>query len=77
MDRFHGLDTSSPASPPRSASSPRSAIPPTSATSPSWPATRAAQGDETAGRRALETLEFAGDAIIADTDEICAALASR
>jgi biuret amidohydrolase len=31
-------------------------------------------GDEAAGRRAVESLEFAGDAIIADTDEICAAL---
>lgn len=31
-------------------------------------------GDEAAGRRALESIEFAGDAIIADTDEICAAL---
>jgi nicotinamidase-related amidase len=31
-------------------------------------------GDEAAGRRALESLEFAGDAIIADTDEVCAAL---
>jgi biuret amidohydrolase len=33
-------------------------------------------GNEAAGRRALESLEFAGDAIIADTDEICAALAA-
>jgi biuret amidohydrolase len=31
-------------------------------------------GDEAAGRRALESLEFAGDPIIADTDEVCAAL---
>jgi biuret amidohydrolase len=31
-------------------------------------------GDDAAGRRTLESLEFAGDAIIADTDEICAAL---
>jgi nicotinamidase-related amidase len=31
-------------------------------------------GDEAAGRRALESLEFAGDAMIADTDEICSAL---
>jgi nicotinamidase-related amidase len=28
-----------------------------------------------AGRRALESLEFAGDAIITETDEICSALA--
>jgi nicotinamidase-related amidase len=33
-------------------------------------------GDETAGRRALESLEFAGDAIIAVTDEICATLSA-
>ena len=31
-------------------------------------------GDEAAGRRALQGLEFAGDAIIADTEEICSAL---
>lgn len=32
-------------------------------------------GDEVAGRRALESIEFAGDAILADTDEICSILA--
>ena len=32
-------------------------------------------GDAAAGRRSLETLEFAGDAIVADTDAVCAALA--
>ncbi len=32
-------------------------------------------GDAAAGERALETLAFAGDAIIADTEEVCAALA--
>jgi biuret amidohydrolase len=31
-------------------------------------------GDEAAGRRALQSLEFAGDAIMADTEEICSAL---
>jgi nicotinamidase-related amidase len=31
-------------------------------------------GDEAAGRRALEALAFAGDAMIADTDEVIAAL---
>jgi len=31
-------------------------------------------GDEAAGRRAFQSLEFAGDAIMADTDEICSAL---
>ena len=34
-------------------------------------------GDEAAGRRALESLAFAGDAILADTDEVCSHLASR
>ncbi len=33
-------------------------------------------GDAAAGRRALESLAFAGDAIIADTDEVCAILAA-
>ena len=33
-------------------------------------------GDEAAGWRALESLEFAGDPIIADTDEVCAALSA-
>jgi nicotinamidase-related amidase len=33
-------------------------------------------GDEAAGRRALENLAFAGDAILADTDEVCTLLAS-
>jgi biuret amidohydrolase len=32
-------------------------------------------GDAAAGERSLETLAFAGDAIIADTEEVCAALA--
>lgn len=32
-------------------------------------------GDAAAGRRSLETLQFAGDAIVADTDAVCAALA--
>jgi biuret amidohydrolase len=31
-------------------------------------------GDEAAGRRSLEALAFAGDALIADTDTVCAAL---
>jgi biuret amidohydrolase len=31
-------------------------------------------GDAAAGRRALESLAFAGDAMIADTDEVCSAL---
>jgi biuret amidohydrolase len=33
-------------------------------------------GDEAAGRRSLEALAFAGDALVADTDEVCAALAA-
>jgi biuret amidohydrolase len=33
-------------------------------------------GDETAARRSLETLAFAGDAMIADTAEVCAALSA-
>ena len=32
-------------------------------------------GDAEAARRSLESLAFAGDAIIADTDEVCASLA--
>jgi nicotinamidase-related amidase len=32
-------------------------------------------GDAEAARRSLEALRFAGDAIVADTDEVCAALA--
>ena len=32
-------------------------------------------GDEAAGRRALESLAFAGDAILTDTDEVCSLLA--
>jgi nicotinamidase-related amidase len=32
-------------------------------------------GDEAAGRRALDSLAFTGDAILADTDEVCSALA--
>jgi biuret amidohydrolase len=31
-------------------------------------------GDAAAGRRALESLAFAGDAMITDTDEVCSAL---
>jgi nicotinamidase-related amidase len=31
-------------------------------------------GDEAAAQRSLEALEFAGDALIADTDAVCAAL---
>jgi nicotinamidase-related amidase len=31
-------------------------------------------GDASAARRSLETLAFAGDALIADTDDVCAAL---
>lgn len=31
-------------------------------------------GDEAAGRRTLESLAFAGDAILTDTDEVCALL---
>ena len=31
-------------------------------------------GDETAGRRTLESLAFAGDAILTDTDEVCSLL---
>lgn len=31
-------------------------------------------GDEAAGRRALDNIAFAGDAIITDTDEVCALL---
>lgn len=31
-------------------------------------------GDEAAGARALESMRFAGDALIADTDEVCALL---
>ena len=34
-------------------------------------------GDEAAGRRALESLAFAGDAVLADTDEVCSHLAAR
>ena len=34
-------------------------------------------GDQAAGERALQSLAFAGDAIIADTDEVCAALTAR
>jgi biuret amidohydrolase len=33
-------------------------------------------GDEAAGERALASLAFAGDAIIADTEEVCGALAA-
>jgi biuret amidohydrolase len=33
-------------------------------------------GDAAAGRRSLEALEFAGDAMIAGTDEVCAALSA-
>ena len=33
-------------------------------------------GDAAAGERSLETLAFAGDAIIATTDEVCAALSA-
>jgi nicotinamidase-related amidase len=33
-------------------------------------------GDEAAGRRALESLAFAGDAILTDTDEVCSLLAA-
>jgi nicotinamidase-related amidase len=33
-------------------------------------------GDEAAGRRSLEALAFAGDALIADTGDVCAALAA-
>jgi len=32
-------------------------------------------GDQAAGRRSLDALAFAGDAMIADTDAVCAALA--
>ena len=34
-------------------------------------------GDEAAGRRALDSLAFAGDAVLADTDEVCSRLAAR
>lgn len=34
-------------------------------------------GDDAAGRRALESLAFAGDAVLADTDEVCSLLAAR
>jgi nicotinamidase-related amidase len=33
-------------------------------------------GDEAAGRRSLEALAFAGDALVADTGDVCAALAA-
>jgi nicotinamidase-related amidase len=33
-------------------------------------------GDEAAGRRSLEAIAFAGDALIVDTGEVCAALAA-
>lgn len=33
-------------------------------------------GDEAAGRRALESLAFSGDAILSDTDDVCSLLAS-
>ncbi len=33
-------------------------------------------GDEAAASRSLETIAFAGDAFVADTDEVCAALRS-
>jgi len=33
-------------------------------------------GDAEAGKRALDSLAFAGDAIVVDTDELCAALAA-
>ena len=33
-------------------------------------------GNHAAGERALESIRFAGDAIIADTDELCALLAA-
>jgi biuret amidohydrolase len=33
-------------------------------------------GDAEAGQRALDSLAFAGDAIVVDTDELCAALAA-
>jgi nicotinamidase-related amidase len=33
-------------------------------------------GDEEAGRRSLEALAFAGDALVADTGDVCAALAA-
>src|SRR5215212_4440641 len=33
-------------------------------------------GDAAAAERSLQTLAFAGDAIVADTDEVCAALAT-
>jgi nicotinamidase-related amidase len=33
-------------------------------------------GDQAAGRRALDGLAFTGDALFADTDEVCAALAA-
>jgi nicotinamidase-related amidase len=33
-------------------------------------------GDAEAGRRALETIGFAGNALVTDTDEVCAALAA-
>jgi biuret amidohydrolase len=32
-------------------------------------------GDEAAGRRALDSIAFAGDAILTDTDEVCSTLA--
>ena len=34
-------------------------------------------GDAAAARRSLDALAFAGDALIADTDEVCAALGAR
>lgn len=34
-------------------------------------------GDDAAGRRALESLAFAGDAVLTDTDEVCSLLAAR
>jgi nicotinamidase-related amidase len=34
-------------------------------------------GDPAAGRRALDALAFAGDALITDTDEVCSALLGR
>ena len=34
-------------------------------------------GDDAAGRRALESLAFAGDAVLADTDKVCSLFAAR
>lgn len=34
-------------------------------------------GDDAAGRRALESLAFTGDAVLTDTDEVCSLLAAR